>query len=633
MYRRMVITMCALLCPVIVTGAGETGPALVPQPASIEVRDGRFAFTADTYILIEPGNAEVRGVAEWLAGALAGSLGRPMRIVDFDPRAGHPGDHVFLSTRNADATLGPEGYELEATERAVAIVAPTTAGLARGGNTLRQLLAGENTADTAVAHTTAARDAGRFVPGVKIRDWPRYRWRGMLLDCGRHFMPKEFVLRYIDLLAYHRMNVLHWHLTEDQGWRVEIRRYPKLTEVGAWRRATRPSEGGGARYGGFYTQADIREVVEYARQRHITVVPEIELPGHCQAALASYPELSCTGGPFEVRTEWGISDEVYCAGNDRVFEFLEGVLTEVMELFPSEYIHIGGDEVPKVRWQACPKCQARMKAEGLKDEKELQSWFIRRVEKFLNAHGRRLIGWDEILEGGLAPNATVQSWRGMDGALAAARAGHDVICSPTSHCYLDYPQLPDPAAPPWMAVTPLEKTYAFEPTPAELTPAQARHILGAEGNMWTEQTPPERVDGQVFPRLCAIAELTWSPRAACVWADFQRRMRTHYARLDALGVTYFIPPPRGELRTAAGAATALPISTQPTILPPTGGQVTLESPSGIGEVRYTLDHTDPTASARPYTTPIEVEASMLVKARVFLPDGRAGDVAEFRFGP
>jgi hexosaminidase len=367
----------------------------------------------------------------------------------------------------------------------------------------------------------------------------------MLLDCGRHFMTKDFVKRYIDLLAYHKLNVLHWHLTEDQGWRIEIKKYPRLTAEGAWRPATRadeqPRDDRGC-YGGFYSQDDIREVVAYAASRYVTIVPEIELPGHCLAALAAYPELSCTGGPLAVATQWGIYDDVYCAGNDRVFEFLDDVLTEVVALFPAPYIHVGGDEVPKTRWQACPKCQARMKAEHLADERELQSYFIRRVEQMLTKRGRRLIGWDEILEGGLPPRATVQSWRGMDGALAAARAGHDVISSPTSHCYIDYPQGPDPTMPTWMKQITLETIYSFEPTATELTAEQARHVLGAEANLWTEYAPQPHVDHQAFPRLCALAELTWSPAEKRDFGDFSRRMGVHYQRLDALGVEYYVAP-------------------------------------------------------------------------------------------
>jgi hexosaminidase len=457
------------------------------------------------------------------------------------------------------------------------------------------------------------------IPAAQIVDQPRYRWRGMLLDCGRHFMDKAFVKRYIDLLAYHKMNVLHWHLTEDQGWRIEIKKYPKLAEISAWRKTTRSSEltaDPQGRYGGFYSQDDVREVVEYARSRYITVVPEIEMPGHSQAALAAYPELSCTGGPFEVQTEWGIHKEVYCAGNDKTFQFLEDVLTEVVELFPSEFIHVGGDECPKDRWKACQKCQARIKAEGLKDEHELQSYFIRRMERFLNSKGRRLVGWDEILEGGLAPNATVQSWRGLKGAIAAATTGHDVVSSPTSNCYLDYAQMRMLGEPTWMGYLPLERAYAFEPTPAELTEQQAKHVLGLEGNMWTEWAPQSRVDWQVFPRLCALAEVGWSPGELRDWDDFQRRMATHYQRLDELGVTYFVPPPKCVSRETIFTDAV---------------EVALENPLGRGDVRYTLDGSEPTAESARYEQPLRLTETVTIKARTFLAPNRVSGVMELQF--
>jgi hexosaminidase len=383
-----------------------------------------------------------------------------------------------------------------------------------------------------------------------------------------------------------------------------------LTEVGAWRGE------GQDRYGGFYTQDDIREIVAYAKSRYVTIVPEIEMPGHSLAALASYPQLSCRGGPFRVGTNWGVFEDVFCAGDDKTFEFLQDVLTEVIELFPCEYVHIGGDECPKGRWEECPKCQARIKAEGLKDERELQSYFIRRIETFLNGKGRRLVGWDEILEGGLAPNATVQSWRGMDGAVAAAKSGHDVIASPTSHCYLDYAQEQATGEALFMGYLPLETVYSFEPTPSELSPEQARHILGAEGNIWTEHAPQERVDRQVFPRLCALAEVTWSPKVVRNWEDFDRRMQTHYRRLDEMGVRYFIPTPKFQSPDTAFTD---------------GIDVAFAEPFMGGRIRYTDDGTDPRETSTKYYVPWRVTETTVVKARNYLKDGRASDVAERRF--
>jgi hexosaminidase len=557
---------------------------------------GYFPITQAATIFVEAGQAEVRAIGEYLGASLRQDAGWSAPVREASGATLADGS-ITLTTVGADPALGKEGYELAISPATVLLRAPEPRGLFLAVQTLRQLLGPQAEKQPADEPGMTARVV---LPRVRIVDQPRYQWRGMLLDCCRHFMPKEFVKRYIDLLAYHKMNVLHWHLTEDQGWRIEIKKYPKLTEVGAWRGpADQP-------YGGFYTQDDIREVVAYAASRYVTVVPEIEMPGHSVAALASYPELSCTGGPFEVGTRWGIYADVYCAGHERTFEFLQDVLSEVIELFPSEFIHIGGDECPKTRWQQCKRCQARIKAEGLKDEHELQSYFIRRIENFLNGKGKRLIGWDEILEGGLAPNATVQSWRGMEGAIAAATAGHDVIASPTSHCYLDYS---------YDAIS-LERIYSFEPTPVKLTPSQAGHVLGAEGNMWTERAPQERVDRQVFPRLCALAEVTWSPAAARDWADFSRRMRTHYRRLDALGVRYYMSPPR--------CTSADRVFTD-------AAEVILENPLGSGAIHFTLDGNDPTPTSPQYVDPLTLTESTTVNARTFISGGNASDVARFHF--
>ena len=585
-------------------------PAIVPAPALLETASGSFAITPGTAIEVEPGHRGVCEVGLYLADRFEEQgLPRPVLLNARGPESSHGA--ILLTTACADAALGKEGCQLEITPRGVRLRAPTAHGLFHGVQTLRQLLPADSTLEAAASPggPLVARMDTRL-PCLRIVDQPRYRWRGMLLDCCRHFMEPEFVKRCIDLLAYHKMNVLHWHLTEDQGWRIEINKYPRLTEVGAWRGE------GEERYGGFYTQEQIRNIVEYARVRHVTVVPEIEMPGHAQAALAAYPELSCTGGPFEVSRRWGVHKEVYCAGNDEVFRFLENVLDECLELFPSEYIHIGGDECPKERWRVCPKCQARIKAEGLADEDELQSWFIRRIEAFLNSRGRRLIGWDEILEGGLAPNATVQSWRGMEGAVSAATAGHDVIASPITHCYFDYPQLADPAKPTWMGVIDWERTYGFEPTPPELTAEQAQHVLGAEGNVWTERIPPERVERMLFPRLAALAEVTWSPASRRNWDDFWGRMKIHFTRLDAIGVDYFIPPPR--------CSTPLTVFTERL-------EVALDCPLEEGEIRYTLDGSVPGPGSPVYVKPLQLDATTLVRTCTLTHDGRVGEDTTFRF--
>ena len=361
-----------------------------------------------------------------------------------------------------------------------------------------------------------------LLPAGTIQDEPRFSYRGMHLDVGRHFFPIEFVKKYIDLLALHNMNTFHWHLTEDQGWRIEIKKYPKLTEIGAWRDRTvigrNTDEYDNTRYGGFYTQEQAKEIVEYAQERYITVIPEVDLPGHMLAALAAYPEMGCTGGPYEVCPRWGVFEDVLCIGNEQTMQFLEDVMAEIIDIFPSEYIHIGGDEAPRTRWEKCPKCQARIKAEGLKEDKEhskedrLQSYCMTRIEKFLNSKGRRIIGWDEILEGDVAPNATVMSWRGSAGGIKAAQLGHDVIMTPNDYCYFDYYQSQDTENEPFAigGFIPLEKVYSLEPT-ASLTEEQAKHILGAQANLWTEYIPTtEQVEYMVLPRMAALAEVQWT---------------------------------------------------------------------------------------------------------------------------
>ena len=421
-----------------------------------------------------------------------------------DPRG------VSLRVEKVEA-VEAEGYELTISSDGILIEASDEAGVFRGLTTLRWMMPSEGW----------EKHSAWIVPEVHVRDAPRFEHRGLLLDCCRHFMEPEFVKEMIDLLALHKMNVLHWHLTEDQGWRIPIDAYPSLTQVGAWR-----TEKDGSTHGGFYTKDQIRDIVAYAATRHITVIPEIELPGHSSAAIATYPWLGCTGDSIEVPNDWGVFSDIYCAGNDTTIRFLETVLDEVMELFPSTFIHIGGDEAPKVRWEHCPKCQHRIQTEGLHDEHELQSWFISQIGQYLEQHGRKLIGWDEILEGGLPDGATVQSWRGMEGGQEAVLAGHDAIMSPTSHCYFDYP----------VESTDMEEVYGFEPIPPDLQ--GAGRILGGECNMWTEHAPQSLVHSKVFPRLVAMSEALWSEPEQKNWEDFKMRMAIHYDRLNAWGVSY-----------------------------------------------------------------------------------------------
>lgn len=511
-------------------------PALVPVPVRVQLAQGTFELTASTVVVAEPG-------AEAEAAQLAAALRVPTGFaLPVKAQAAGPPTIELRLDRSLPSRLGTEGYRLSVTPDRVLIQAAGEAGLFYGGVSFRQLL------PAAVFSTNRVRpvpEGGWRAPGVEIEDWPQFAWRGLLLDVARHFMPPDFIKKLVDLMALHKLNSLQLHLTDDQGWRLEIRKYPRLTGVGAFRKESPRkgdrNQGDGTPYGPFfYTQGQVRELVAYAAARHVTLVPEIEMPGHFLAALAAYPELSCRGGPFEVRTRWGIEPDILCPGNDAAVAFAQGVLAEVVELFPSRFIHIGGDEAPRDRWKACPKCQARLKAEGLKTEAQLQTWFNQRLEDFLVRHGRRLIGWDEILEGGLTRGAAVMSWRGTAGGLAAAQAGHDVVMSPTSHCYFDYAQARGPGEPECIGgFIPLATVYGFEPIPPGLPESKHRHILGAQGNLWTEfMWTPQDVEYFAFPRAVALAEVLWSPAAHRRFDEFLARLEAHLKRLDMRQVNY-----------------------------------------------------------------------------------------------
>ncbi|TET19155.1 MAG: beta-N-acetylhexosaminidase, partial [Candidatus Cloacimonadota bacterium] len=491
----------------------ETEISIIPEPQKVEKLSGCFTFSRKTQIILHTDVPEAKCVVQYFADRLLNVAALELRISE---KVTGRADNLIIFKQVQNENLGDEGYRLAVGKSKIVLEANQPMGLFYGVQTIFQLLPAEIYAE----ETNSCVEWK--IPCVKIFDKPRYSWRGMMLDVSRHFFPKEFIKDFIDYLAMHKMNKFHLHLNDDQGWRIEIKKYPKLTEIGAWRvdrdeqhwnSRGRQKEGEEATYGGFYTQEDIKEIVAYAETRFITIVPEIEMPGHCLAALAAYPEYSCTGGPFTVPPGgvWPIKD-IYCAGSDSTFEFLQGILTEVIALFPGEYVHIGGDEVNKQEWKKCHKCKERIKSEGLKDVKELQSYFTRRIEKFLISKNRRLIGWDEILEGGLAPDATVMSWRGIEGGIEAAQEGHDVVMSPTSHCYFDYYQ-GEPENEP-MAIggfLPLKKVYSFEPTPEELSSEEAEHILGAQANLWTEFIDtPEHAQYMTFPRIAAIAEVIWS---------------------------------------------------------------------------------------------------------------------------
>jgi hexosaminidase len=511
--------------------------SIIPRPATLTARAGHFTLGPSTTIWAMRGTAALgRQLANYL---------EPATGFDFAVRTvGTPaGNRIVLRLDPALTRLGNEGYLLDVAPGVVSIRALKPAGVFYGIQSLRQILPVEIFREATVSGVAWT------APALHVEDSPRFGWRGMHLDVSRHFMPKEFVKKFIDLLALHKMNSFHWHLVDDQGWRIEIKKYPRLTEVGGWRKQTLIGHHttdstkrvfDGKPHGGFYTQDDIREVVAYASSRFINVVPEIEMPGHAQAAIHAYPELGVVDHPVNVREYWSISEHIL-KPDDKTVGFMQDVLGEVLTLFPGKFIHVGGDEALKDEWKASPLVQARIRELGLKDEHELQSWFIRKMDTYLTQHGRRLIGWDEILEGGLAPNATVMSWRGVEGGLAAARQGHDVVMAPTKYLYFDYYQTQNKDAEP-LAIggfLPLDSVYSFDPIPVQLEPQYVKHILGSQGQLWTEYMPdPKQVEFMAFPRVSAMSEVVWTPKDRKDYADFSARLAVHLKRLEILDVNF-----------------------------------------------------------------------------------------------
>ncbi|MCG8384492.1 MAG: beta-N-acetylhexosaminidase [Cytophagales bacterium] len=498
---------------------------IVPIPLEMTVDKGYFQVGGNT--VIHTVGTDLGPVPGYVKEYFDELTGKDLTIQD-----GESISKGYIRLELTGAVAGNEAYEISSSRKGVSVKASTAHGLFYGLQTIKQLVQQDS--------------KGNYViPAVMIKDAPRFGYRGMHLDVGRHFYPVDFIKKYIDLIALHKMNTFHWHLTEDQGWRIEIKKYPKLTEIGAYRKETVVGHAShskaydGIPYGGFYTQQQVKEIVKYAGDRFITVIPEIEMPGHSQAVLAAYPELACKPGPYEVATTWGVMKDVLCP-TEETFSFLQDVLTEVMALFPSEYIHIGADECPKDRWKESQYAQDLIKREGLKDEHELQSYFVRRIEKFLNANDRKLVGWDEILEGGLSPNATVMSWRGEKGGIEAAKQGHDVIMSPTTYCYFDYYQAdPETEELSIGGFLPVEKVYGYEPIPAELDADQAKYILGGQGNVWTEyMKTSKRVEYMALPRMSALAEVLWSPGDKKDYNHFVKRMGSFRKHLDAMEVNY-----------------------------------------------------------------------------------------------
>lgn len=500
--------------------------SIIPKPVSVTIGSGSKRWNDN--ITIVANTKEEKQVALILQEMLkAKNLNTSVKEKSSNSNT------ISLNIVN-DSKLEKEGYQLSISKDGAILNANAEAGLFYGVQSLYQLFPGTQK-ETAY---------------VEITDHPRFAYRGLHLDVGRHMFPPAFIKKYIDLLAKHKMNRFHWHLTEDQGWRIEIKKYPKLQQVAAYRKETvigrastrtrDEAKYDGKRYGGYYTQEEIKNIVKYAADRYVTIVPEIELPGHAQAALAAYPELGCTGGPYEVATSWGVFKDVYCAGKESTFTFLQNVMDEVTALFPGQYIHIGGDECPKDRWKTCQNCQARMKNENLKDEHDLQSYFVQRMEKYLNTKRKRIIGWDEILEGGLAPNAVVMSWRGEAGGIAAAKQNHDVIMTPENWCYLDYAQDTSNNEPLSIGnYTPIKEVYSYEPVPSQFTMEEAKHILGSQCNLWTEYIPTaEHAEYMVYPRAIAMAEVVWSPKESRDYKDFVQRMKKHVGHLKEWNVNY-----------------------------------------------------------------------------------------------
>jgi len=580
----------------------STAYPLIPLPYSLRESDQAYHLNKKTKIVFSGEGTELSAVR--LKNYIE-------RLSDLEPeilsqeKAEDLRNVILLSTIGKEERLEAEGYGLFVDKDKVILSANDADGIFYGTQTLIQLFE---------LQLLNEEDKALIVPEVRIWDEPRFPYRGMHLDVCRHFYDVDFIKHYLDLMAYYKFNTFHWHLTEDQGWRIEIKKYPKLTEVGAWR-----TEKNGQRYGGFYTQEDIKEVVAYAEKLHVTIIPEIEMPGHSRAALAAYPELSCTGKTLEVPNSWGVFEDIYCAGNEQTFDFIEEVLDEVIELFPGQYIHIGGDEAPKDRWEKCPKCKARMKKEGLADEHELQSYFIKRIDAYLTSKGKKLMGWDEILEGGLAQNATVMSWRGMEGGIEAARLGNQVVMTPTANCYFDYYQADKNFEPKAIGgYLPLKKVYDFEPIPEDLFTEQKALILGAQANVWTEYIETEDyVEYMILPRMLALSEVVWGSKNNHNWEAFQKRLQSHFKLFDKKGYRYSKGSYRLTFKIDFDS-----LQNQK--------KVSIFSEQYHPKIVYTLDGSEPTANSMLYDGKISIsEKDSLIRAAVFEGNQQMQGISHF----
>ena len=590
------------------TAEKEANYQVIPLPQEVSLTQGNpFKLNENVLIAYPENNALLQRNAEFLSEYI-------QQATNYAPKtkaiaAGEQVKNAIVLGLDP-GIANKEGYVLTTTPEGISINGQTENGVFYGIQTLRKSIPAE------------AKEATILIPAGEIKDEPRFSYRGMHLDVGRHFFPKEFMKKYIDLLALHNMNTFHWHLTDDQGWRIEIKKYPKLTEIGSQRSRTvigrNTQEYDNTPYGGFFTQEEAKEIVKYAQERYITVIPEVDLPGHMLAALAAYPEMGCTGGPYEVCPRWGIFEDVLCIGNDQTMQFLEDVMSEIIEIFPSKYVHIGGDEAPRTRWEKCPKCQARIKTEGLKADKNhtaedrLQSYCMTRIEEFLNSKGRQIIGWDEILEGDVAPNATVMSWRGMEGGIKAAQLGHDVIMTPTSFCYFDYYQTADTKDEPLGigGYVPIEKVYSLEPVPAVLTEEQSKHILGAQANLWTEYIhSSEHVEYMVLPRMAALAEVQWTQPEKKDFKDFTKRLARLMKFYQRDGFNY------------AKHVFDLKVDFTPDVTKK--AVVVTLSTIDDAPIYYTLDGTEPTTASLKYTEPVSITETADFQAVVIRPEGKS----------
>lgn len=575
---------------------------VVPMPLEINTtQQASFLLKSGVTVYYPAGNEKMQRNAEFLASYVKAQTGIELQV-----QAGEGGKGGIVLQLGL-ANDNPEAYQLKVDASQVVISSPSEAGVFYGIQTLRKAV-------------DVAEGSNVELPAVEINDQPRFGYRGMMLDVGRHFFSMDEIKTYIDMMALHNINRFHWHLSEDQGWRIEIKKYPKLTEIGSMRKETvighNSGKYDGKPYGGFYTQEQAKEIVAYAAERYITVIPEIDLPGHMQAALAAYPELGCTGGPYEVWTQWGVSDNVLCAGNDQTIQFIKDVLAEIVEIFPSEYIHVGGDECPKVKWSTCPKCQARIKALGLKSdnkhtkEERLQSYVIHEAEEFLNSKGRKMIGWDETLEVGLAPNATVMSWRGEAGGIEAAKQHHDVVMTPNTYLYFDYYQSKDTETEP-MAIggyLPIERVYSYEPMPKSLSPEEQKYIVGVQANLWTEYIPDfKQVQYMVLPRMAALSESQWcAPEKKNYEAFLQRvsRLIDIYAKNGWNYATHIFDVMldlKPNTETGTLDAVARTIDNAP--------------------IYYTLDGSEPTTASEKYTDVIKIDKPCTLRTVAIRPSG------------